>query len=135
MVKSYTARQKKLFARVDGAKEVIKLLENMGQNAATVLSQAAEAGGKIALAEARRRCPVRSGRLRASLSLKLGKKTALKANVRVVHGRKEYYGTFVELGTKKSPAQPFMRPAVDENKKRIADAITEEIGRAIGRSR
>ncbi|MDA8227050.1 MAG: HK97 gp10 family phage protein [Desulfitobacterium hafniense] len=135
MAKSYTARQKKLFTRVDGAKEVIKLLEDMGQNAATVLLQAAEAGGKIALAEARRRCPVRSGRLRSSLSLKLGKKTALKANVRVVHGRKEYYGTFVELGTKKSPAQPFMRPAVDENKKQIADAVTEEIGRAIGRSR
>jgi len=56
-------------------------------------------------------------------------------NVRIEHGKKEYYGKFVELGTKKQPAKPFLRPAVDENKKQISEAVTEEIGRAVGKVR
>lgn len=135
MARAYTARAKKLYAAVEGAEEVIKLLEDMGQKAEEVLAGAAEAGGKIALAEARRRCPVKTGRLRASLELKQGKKTPARANVRIEHGKKEYYGKFVELGTKKQPARPFLRPAMDENKKQISDAVTEEIGRAVGRVR
>ncbi|MCR4436639.1 MAG: HK97 gp10 family phage protein [Clostridiales bacterium] len=135
MARAYTARIKKLKAEVEGAEEVIKLLEEMGQKAEEVLAKAAEAGGMVALSEARRRCPVKTGRLRASLTLTQGKKTPARANVRIEHGKKEYYGTFVELGTRKQPARPFMRPAVDENKKQISDAVTEEIGRAVGRAR
>lgn len=135
MARAYTARAKKLKVEVEGAEEVIKLLEEMGQNAGDVLVRAAEAGGRVALSEARRLCPVKTGRLRASLTLTQGKKTPTKANVRIEHGKKEYYGKFVELGTKKQPAKPFLRPAVDENKKQISDAVTEEIGRAVGRAR
>jgi len=135
MARSYTARAKKLKAEVEGAEEVVKLLEEMGQKAGEVLAKAAEAGGRVALSEARRRCPVKTGRLRASLTLTQGRKTPARANVRIEHGKKEYYGKFVELGTRKQPARPFMRPAVDENKQQISEAVTEEIGRAVGRVR
>jgi len=135
MARAYTARAKKLKAEVEGAEEVVKLLEEMGQKAEEVLAKAAEAGGRVALSEARRRCPVKTGRLRASLTLTQGRKTPARANVRIEHGRKEYYGKFVELGTRKQPARPFLRPAVDENKKRVSEAVTEEIGRAVGRVR
>lgn len=135
MARAYTARIKKLKAEVEGAEEVVKLLEEMGQKAGEVLAKAAEAGGRVALSEAKRRCSVKTGRLRASLTLTQGKKTPTKANVRIEHGKKEYYGKFVELGTRKQPARPFMRPAVDENKQQISEAVTEEIGRAVGRVR
>ncbi len=135
MARAYTARIKKLKAEVEGAEEVVKLLEEMGQKAGEVLAKAAEAGGRVALSEARRRCPVKTGRLRASLTLTQGRKTPARANVRIEHGKKEYYGKFVELGTRKQPARPFMRPAVDENKQQISEAVTEEIGRAVGRVR
>jgi HK97 gp10 family phage protein len=79
--------------------------------------------------------PVKTGRLRASLTLTQGRKTPARANVRIEHGKKEYYGKFVELGTRKQPARPFMRPAVDENKQQISEVETEEIGRAVGRVR
>jgi HK97 gp10 family phage protein len=135
MARAYTARIKKLKAEVEGAEEVVKLLEEMGQKAGEVLAKAAEAGGRVALSEARRRCPVKTGRLRASLTLTQGRKTPARANVRIEHGKKEYYGKFVELGTRKQPARPFMRPAVDENKQQISEVVTEEIGRAVGRVR
>jgi hypothetical protein len=56
MARAYTARIKKLKAEVRG-EEVVKLLEEMGQKAGEVLAKAAEAGGRVALSEARRRCP------------------------------------------------------------------------------
>ncbi|WP_350354073.1 hypothetical protein [Thermoanaerobacterium sp. RBIITD] len=31
------------------------------------------------------------------------------------------------------PARPFMRPAVDENKERISEAVIKEVSRALGR--
>ena len=135
MARAYTARTKKLKAEVEEAEEDVKLLEEMGQKAGEVLTSAAEAGGRVALSETRRRCPVKTGRLRESLTLTQGKKTPTKANVPIEHGKKEYYGKFVELDTRKQLAMPFMRTAVDENKQQISEAVTEEIGRAVGRVR
>lgn len=135
MARNYSARAKKVRAEVEGAEEIIKILKEMGQNAENVLLQAAEAGGKIALDDAKRRCPVRTGRLRSSLQLEVGKSTPYKADVRVRPGKDEYYGTFVELGTKNQAAQPFMRPAVDENKERISEKVTSELSRVVGKAR
>jgi HK97 gp10 family phage protein len=136
MARSYSARAKKVKAKVEGAEEIIKLLKEMGQNAENVLSQAAEAGGKIALSDAKRRCPVgKTGNLKSNLKLETGKKTSTKAFVKVLPGKDEYYGTFVELGTKKQPAQPFLRPAVDENKEKISEKVTSELSRAVGKAR
>jgi len=135
MARAYSAKVKKISASVEGAEEVIQMLKDMGKAAEEVLEQAADAGGRLALLEAKRRCPVRTGRLKESLHLQNGKKTEIKADVKIQPGKKEYYGTFVELGTKRMPARPFMRPAVDENKERISEAVTKEVSRALGRIR
>ena len=136
MARSYSARAKKVKAEVEGAEEIIKLLKEMGQNAENVLSKAAEAGGRIALSDAIRRCPVgKTGNLKSNLHLETGKSTQYKADARVLPGKEEYYGTFVELGTKNQPAQPFLRPAVDENKEKISEKVTSELSRAVGKAR
>lgn len=38
-----------------------------------------------------------------------------------------YYGRFVEHGTAKMAAKPFLRPAYDENKEKAVEAIKERI--------
>jgi len=50
-------------------------------------------------------------------------------------GKQEYYGTFVELGTKHQAAQPYLRPAVDENKQQIGMAVNQKILKALERIR
>lgn len=131
------AKKKNIKTRIDGLKEVEKLLEDIGVSASDVLDKAANAGGEIALEDAKRRCPTDSGRLKASLNLKKSKtkKPEVRQEVKIAPGRKEYYGTFVELGTANQPAQPFMRPAIDENKDKIAKAINDEVLKAVGRLR
>ena len=56
---------------------------------------------------AKRNCPVDTGKLRASITTEVGK---LEAEV----GTNVEYAPCVEFGTSKQSAQPFMRPALDK---------------------
>ena len=105
----------------------------MEDAAASVMMAGAKAGGKIALEDAKRNCPVDTGALKQSLHLTEGKATAVKATVQVDYDKSLKYGTHVELGSRGRPANPFLRNAVDDNQNKINDAIVAEISRAVGR--
>jgi HK97 gp10 family phage protein len=60
---------------------------------------------------AKRLCPVDTGRLRASITHSLERDSqGLVAKV----GTNVDYAGYVELGTSRAPAQPFLRPALAE---------------------
>ena len=122
----YSAKQRKVKTTVEGADALVKDLKAMEE-------AAADAGGKIALEDAKRNCPVDTGALKQSLHLTEGKATAVKATVQVDYDKSLKYGTHVELGSRNRPANPFMRNAVDDNQNKINDAITAELSRAVGR--
>lgn len=54
---------------------------------------------------AKEKCPVDTGRLRNSIS------NTVKGDTAYI-GTNVFYAPYVELGTSKMPAQPFLRPAV-----------------------
>lgn len=57
---------------------------------------------------AKRDCPVDTGRLRSSITHETDKNTAyIGTNVE--------YGPYVEMGTSRMRAQPFLEPAIDEH--------------------
>lgn len=128
-------RVKKLKTYIEGMDEVIKLVAELGDAAAEALDKASKAGADMVISDAKRRVPVDTGKLRDSLVLK-------KSRVKKVKVKSEYYVTKksgaehfapVELGTSKMKAQPFLRPAIDENKNSIAKKVNEEMLKAIGR--
>jgi HK97 gp10 family phage protein len=43
------------------------------------------------------------------------------------------YSAYVELGTSRAPAQPYVRPAIDEHEGEIVDAVGQEAWREIER--
>ncbi len=57
--------------------------------------------------ETKKRCPVDTGRLRASYSF------YIKGNGTLVFGTNVYYGPYVEFGTDEQRPQPHVRPAID----------------------
>lgn len=61
-------------------------------------------------ATAKRLCPVDTGRLRASISHEI--QTDSHGLIGVVGSNVEY-ASFVEFGTSRSRAQPYLRPALD----------------------
>ena len=131
---SYTAKQRKVKVRVEGAEKIVKRLKAMDDAAASVLLAGAKAGGQIALDDAKRNCPEDTGALKASLKLTDVKVTNTKATVQVDYDKSLRYGTFVELGARGRPANPFLRNAVDGNQEKINQAITDTVATAVGRS-
>ena len=131
---SYSAKQRKVKTSVEGADALVRAIKAMGDAAEKVMMRGAEAGGKIALDDARKHCPEDTGALKASLKLTNGKATKTKATVQVDYDKSLTYGTHVELGSRGRPANPFLRNAVDDNQTQINEAIVAEISRAVGRT-
>ncbi|MBQ7798296.1 MAG: HK97 gp10 family phage protein [Clostridia bacterium] len=128
---SYSAKQKKVNVGLAGAKELAKELREMGEKASDILSKSAMAGGKIALDDAIKNCPVRTGALKNSLKATINKVTETKATIVIDYDKSLRYGTFVELGVKGRAPNPFLRNAVDNNIKQINDAIVEAVAKGV----
>ena len=121
------SRPWKIYASVKGAKELAEELKEMGEDAKSVLSKAAMAGGEVALNDAKANCPVDTGRLRDSLKIQLSKESETKATITLDYDRSLRYGTFVELGVKGKEPKPFLRNAVDNNEKQINEAVVNTV--------
>ncbi|MEG2117354.1 MAG: HK97 gp10 family phage protein, partial [Clostridia bacterium] len=128
---SYSAKQRKIKCGIDGAKKLVNDLKDMQEDACEILMKGAKAGGKIALDDAVRNCPVDTGRLKASLKLAEDKSDKTRANVKVDYDKSLKYGTFVELGARGKAGNPFLRNAVDNNVDKINSAIVSEIVKAV----
>lgn len=74
------------------------------------LTRALEKVGLVAEGYAKRLCPVDTGRLRNSIT------HVIDAGEQAVYvGTNVEYGPYVELGTSRQKAQPFLRPAAQDH--------------------
>lgn len=126
------ARLRRRRTFVEGAEELLKLFEELPDEARDILSDATKEGAKIVLQKAKIKAPVRSGGLKKSLDiteLKIRKQTAKGWRVYSKGVRKGgvKYGFAVETGTSRMRAKPFIRPAYDESEKIVVETINDKI--------
>jgi len=125
---------------VSGLSELTRTLEGMAANVQrNALRRAVSSGAAIIRNEAKERAPVRTGEMRRDIQMKRertadaqiatyavyvrsGKKSRLAGKARNVE-RDSFYWRFVEFGTSKQAAQPFMRPAFEAKKNEAVDTI------------
>lgn len=133
MAKSVKAKKVKTY--IEGVDDVIKTLVDMGDAAADVLDSAAMEGAELVLADAKRRVPVDKGKLRDSLIVKKTKvkNPKVKGEYTVTKKSGAQHFAPVELGTSKMAAQPFLRPALDENMGAVAKKVNDTVLKALGR--
>jgi HK97 gp10 family phage protein len=95
--------------------------------------------------DAKELSPVDSGRLRGSITYKIQGSGSSPQSPAVVMdavsnspdkftahiGTNVEYGQHVEYGTKRSGAQPFMRPALDRNRKPAQKIFSEELSKQL----
>ena len=84
---AYSAKQRKVAGNVKGANEIAKELKEMGDSAKDILTIAANAGGQIALEDAKKNCPVRTGALKNSLKVRVSKQSPTKAEVTIEYDK------------------------------------------------
>jgi len=109
---------------VEGIEEALRRLDRLvGEEALRAgLSQAAF----FVEGQAKVKAPVDTGFLRSSIAV-------LSVSSReAVIGVGAEYGVYVEEGTGRMEAQPFMRPALENNRERIAGMIRDALARRAG---
>ena len=70
--------------------------------------------------DAKRMCPVDTGRLRASITHEI-ERSGDEVIGRV--GTNVEYGVYVEYGTSRMSAKPYLRPSLENNKRKIAQLL------------
>lgn len=107
---------------LDELKTRLKRLERDVQN--KIARKAARLAAKPILAEMRQRVPVDTGGLRRRLGIRI-KKTRL-GPVAIVGPRGRSHAWFLEFGTEKMHAQPFVAPAVRATEDTAAETLKRE---------
>jgi HK97 gp10 family phage protein len=120
-------------------KALAKLPFNIQKN---VMVGSTRAGAKVVSDEAKRLVPVRYGRLKKSIGVlkRKSKRGEVIFSVSPRKGGKNngFYGRFIELGTSKMIARPFLRPALEKSvdevlvasKKYIEKRLPREVAKA-----
>lgn len=106
-----------------------EIKENLSKYVDETLGAAANEGVNLAcqviLASAIRNCPVDSGQLQNSLTMDVNDETHTGSV-----GTNVEYAPYVEIGTTGHKPQPFLQPAVEQNKDKIKEVIRNAIANA-----
>ena len=111
---------------VKGLKKLLDVLGNIPKEMDGDVEAVLEANAKEIEFEAKRMCPVDTGKLRQSiLATKEGDKTyKIEANATGLAP----YAPFVEHGTSKMSAQPFLYPAFFKGRERFTNDLEDLLG-------
>ena len=101
------------------------------------LQTAANAAGAEILREVESRAPVKSGQLKASIrTLIYAKDKAAKSIIQVANSKRggiRHYAVFLEYGTARMAARPFMRPAFDASQQKAVEAFSKALSDELGK--
>jgi len=113
--------------KLDDSK-VRKMLKEMTPAIRKAIERFLIKAGAVIKSSAKANAPVKTGRLRDSISSNVD-----KVRNEVIIGPNVEYGVYQEFGTKYMKAQPYMRPALEDNVDNIRDIFIREIDLVIKR--
>lgn len=115
-------------------------LKELGEHVLQAAKDALKAGVNAVVEDAKSRCPVKTGALRDSIKAEPNKNKTVyqisadaKSAPTKEHPNGYLYGQIVEFSP--SCAHPFLYPALEANRKKVADDILTAIREAIRRGR
>lgn len=123
--------------KLNGIDRVVAYMQKLHPNAEKLMRKEIARAGINIQREASIRCPVDTGRLRSSihpvfstdgLSAEIGA-GAMRYGSKDIAGTNVEYAAFVEFGTRRMRAHPFLFPAFEVEWRRLVDAITKILTR------
>jgi HK97 gp10 family phage protein len=123
---------------LEGFSELLEKIEALGRKAARIENEALKTAAEPILEDAQSTTQFidRSGDLRAGLKVS---EVKTRAGVKYVlvgidksDNSKVFYGKFIEWGTSKMPAKPFLEPAFDRNKANSMEIMKKTFKEALG---
>jgi HK97 gp10 family phage protein len=129
---------------IEGIEEVASMFIDMSDTCEAILDEATKSAAEIVLKDAKNKVPVDTGKLRDALEISKEKTKKGKVGYQVRSKKLKdggvKYAYAVEFGHKKKSgtvvaAQPYLRPAIEQNKDKIKDIINEKICEGIDKFR
>lgn len=121
---------------LDGMDNLIRKIEDMGKAGVRVENAALKKAGQIIVDEAKNNVPVKTEKLKKGLKVsgvrKKGGNKFVLAGIQKGDNSKIFYGKFLEFGTSKMKAQPFMGPAYESKKEEAKEIIKDELRKGLG---
>ncbi|APM39929.1 HK97-gp10 family putative phage morphogenesis protein [Clostridium kluyveri] len=114
-----------------GVDEILNKLQQMGTNISRLENKALKNAAEPVLEDAKANVPVRTGKLKKGLKITNVKKEEGVKYILVGVDRGDnseiFYGKFIEFGTSKMSARPFLQPAYEKNKDNIQKTIANTL--------
>ncbi|QPA31625.1 HK97-gp10 family putative phage morphogenesis protein [Thermaerobacillus caldiproteolyticus] len=112
-----------------GMQELLRQLEQVGSEAERVKKDALLAGAEVVQQAASEKAPRDTGKLAENIVISDIKEDG---TVDIGPDRDRFYGLFLEFGTSKMAARPFLQPAFEENKEQVQQKMADVIRREMG---
>ena len=113
--------------KIKNIEEVRRDFKNLGINLRKAIANTLKEAAEVVKGEAISLVRMRSGKTRRSIESAVDIRGAMTAYV----GTDWFVGRFLEQGTKKMRAYPFLRPAVEKSENRIRMALVDNLNEAV----
>lgn len=119
---------------IKGLEQLISKLNNLPEKLEKKVIRAAVRKGAILVRnKAREKVPVKTGTLKKSIKIRSNRVAngIISFKIGPTNDKKKgtdvFYGRFIEFGTSKMAAKPFMRPALDESETEVLNVVIDNI--------
>jgi HK97 gp10 family phage protein len=129
----------KATVKIEGLRELGLALKELDSRVQKRIARSATAAGaRVIASEARARVPVNTGNVKKNIRTANLKpiqpglqESAVGVRVKGKTKESAFYWTFLEFGTAKMPAKPFIRPAFEAKKQEAAERMKEQLQKRI----
>lgn len=118
--------------KVEGMDNLLAEIEKLGSKGNRIENKALREAGNVVKTSIQNETPTRTGKLKESIEVSRVKTKGGIKQVEVGPGPDGYYGKFVEFGTVKMKADPFMSRGYEISKEKAESKIDEEIKKGLG---
>lgn len=115
-----------------GIEDLITEVEKLGKQGARLENKALREAGEVVKEAIQNETPVDTGTLKNSISVSRVKTKDGVKEVGVGPDDEGWYGKFVEFGTVKIRANPFMGRGYEDSKNKAMDTIKENLRKGLG---
>ncbi|MGI5443824.1 HK97-gp10 family putative phage morphogenesis protein [Streptomyces shenzhenensis] len=119
------ARRGRAHVTVTGVARLRRRLDELPEEIKQALAAAVQESAEAVRDDVKHNVPVASGRLQRTVKVR-SREDGLVADVGWFD-RDEYYAYFVEFGTRRAPAQPVLRPALERERAHYRRRLTAEV--------
>ena len=118
--------------KLEGMENLLSEIENLGNAGSRIENKALREAGDVVKEAIQKETPIRSGKLKESINVSRVKNKDGAKHVEVGPNKDVFYSRFVEFGTIKMKANPFMARGYEVSKENAMETIEKNLKEGLG---